>query len=310
MKGYIAIGIPNQSNVDFVTRPDKPFDSYHTIVYYNDIETVIQIMGNSVSKKSTILSVERAVVLLKKMSEEDTPIGVRDLARKVGYSASTVQKLLSSLQVQGFVEQDVETEGYELGLGIFELGSSVLNQIDVHEVSRPHLEQLTEETGESSYLALLTPDHKWYVFVDKVESNHMLRWTADIGAWRPLNCTAEGKAILACLSDKHVDYLFSEDLIRKSTPNSIVDPDELFEELDGVRENGCAYSDEEFAQGVRSVAAPIFNYLGKVIGAASVVGPKLRIDDEEVCQMCGMVKETGLSISKELGYQKNEGFYS
>ena len=266
-------------------------------------------MGNDVSEKSTILSVERAVILLRKMGEEDTPIGVRELARKTGYNPSTVQKLVNSLEVQGLVKQDDKTDGYDLAIGICRLGAALLSGLDVHQIARPHLREMTEKSDESSYLALLTPDKKWYVFVDKAESTHMLRWTADLGAWRPLNCTAEGKAILAYLSDDHLKYLKSEEVFRRSTPNSIVNLDELQDELRSVRNRGWAYSDEEFAEGVRAVAAPLFDYSNKVIGAVSLVGPKLRLTDERVKELVDMVKEKGKSISHELGFKEDESIY-
>ena len=269
----------------------------------------MQVMRNDVSKKSTILSVERAIILLKRMSEEETPIGVRDMARKIGYNPSTVQKLVNSLEVQGLVQQDEQTDGYELSLEIFRLGASVLNKLNLHQVARSNLRSLMESTGESSYLAMLTPDLKWYVFVDKVESTHLLRWTADLGAWRPLNCTAEGKAMLACLPDEHLDDLSEEGVFRQSTPNSIVEVSDLRQELETVRENQCAYSDEEFAEGVRAIAAPIFDYSNKVIGAVSVVGPTLRLTEDKIDRLCGELSSEGEKISKKLGFQKDQGFY-
>jgi len=268
-------------------------------------------MGNSVSdeEKSTILSVERAVILLRKISLGKTPVGVRELARSTGYNPSTVQKLINSLEVQGLVRQDEETSKYELGVEIFQLGASLLNQLDVHEVARPHLHQLVRETEESAYLALLTPDLKRYVFIDKIESNHLLRWTADLGAWRPLNCTAEGKAALAYLPDEHLDDLKSEGLFRDTTPRSITDTEELRRQLGAVREKGWAYSDEEFAEGVRAVAAPIFNYSGRVIGAISIVGPTLRMTDDAIASYSEVVKNEGKEISRELGFQEGEDIY-
>jgi len=262
-------------------------------------------MGNNVSK-STILSVERAVILLKKMGDKEAPVGVRALARELGYNASTVQKLLNSLEIQGLVRKDEKTGGYELDLGIFRLGVSVLSQLDLHKVARPHLQQLKEETNESSYLALLTPDRQWYVFVDKVESTHMLRWTADLGAWRPLNCTAEGKVMLAYLPDDHIRYLGSEGVFRDSTPNSITETDQLREELEKVRENGWAYSDEEFAEGVRAIAGPVFDYSGKIHGAVSIVGPTLRVTDDVVEDLGELVKDQSRLISKELGCKEDK----
>ena len=64
--------------------------------------------------------------------------------------------------------------------------------------------------------------------------------------------------------------------LKQYTKNTITDPDKLRSHLNEIRENGYAYSVEEFSEGVITIAAPIYDYTGKVIAALSVVGPKAK----------------------------------
>lgn len=273
------------------------------------METLLQKETNDVSKKPTVLSVERAVVLLKRLSDRRDPVGVRELARETGFGAPTVQKLLNSLASQGLVRQDRDTQSYSLALEVFRLGASVLRQMDVHNIAYPTLERLMRDTEESAYLSLLTQDQLRCVFVAKAECSHLLRWTADLGAWRPLNCTADGKAILACLSDDHVPYLSDQGAFHRSTARSIMDPDALVGEVAEVRRRGFAYSDEEFAEGVRALAAPVLDYAESVRGAVSIAGPKSRMTDDRIEGLGSAVRQAGRAVSSNLGFDAETGFY-
>jgi len=208
--------------------------------------------------RGTVLAVERAAVLLKLLAQRKEPVGVRELARRTGYSPATVQKLLNALAAQGLVHQDPKTKRYALGLEAFRIGVAFLRGLDLPRVAYPVLERLVAQTQESAYLSLL------------VECDHLLRWTAELGAWRPLNCTADER----------------------------------------VRRQGYATSDEEFAEGVRSVAAPVLDYTGAVRGAVSIAGPKLRMPDARWAELGRTVREAGEALSRALGYDDPEGFYA
>ncbi len=260
--------------------------------------------------QGTVLAVERAAVLLKRLAQRKRPIGVRELARQTGYSPATVQKLLNALAAQGLVHQDPKTKQYALGLEAFRIGVAFLRGLDLPRVAYPVLERLVAQTQESAYLSLLTPDRRRCVFVAKVECDHLLRWTAELGAWRPLNCTADGKAILACLPDDHLRYLQEHGEFHKVTSRSITDPERLKAEIERVRRQGYATSDEEFAEGVRSVAAPVLDYTGAVRGAVSVAGPKLRMPDARWAELGRTVRRAGEALSRALGYDDPEGFYA
>jgi len=275
------------------------------------METGLRKTRNSVPEiePPTLLSVERAAVLLKKLSEHGEPLGVRDLARENGYSASTTQKVLNALSAHGLVQQDPETQRYALGLELFRIGVSVLHQMDIHQIARPALEQLVHDTQESAYLALLTQDQLRCVYIDKLDCGHLLRWTADPGVWRPLNCTADGKAILACLPASHLRYLNEHEAFHRLTERSHLDVASLQQDLAQIPARGYAYSDEEFAEGVRSLAVPIFDYTNTIKGSVSISGPKSRMDDGRIAVLGQAVHRAGRAISKAWGSNLLNGFY-
>lgn len=276
------------------------------------METAFLEENDNVSQaenRPTVLSVERAILLLKKLRERRHPLGVRELARETGYSPSMTQKLLNALASQGMVHQDPKTSSYSLGLESFRIGASMLEQLDLHEIAHPVLERLADETQESAYLALMTPGQTRCVFVDRVDSRHLLRWIAYLGTWRPLNCTADGKAMLAWLAEDHLAYLAEREALYKLTDRSVTDVDVLRRQLADVQRTGYAYSDEEFAEGVRALAAPVFQFPQELIGSVSIAGPKLRMTDDRIGAFAEQVHLAGRDISRALGYKGSKGGY-
>ena len=67
-----------------------------------------------------------------------------------------------------------------------------------------------------------------------------------------------------------------------STENTVETRDELFEQLERIRDRGYAVDDEERVRGVRCVAGPVLRDGGEAVGAMSVSGPKHRMTDERL----------------------------
>ena len=90
--------------------------------------------------------------------------------------------------------------------------------------------------------------------------------------------------------------------LKRYTKNTITEPNKLRSHLKEVRENGYAYSVEEFSEGVVTIAAPIYDYTGKVISSLSVVGPKQRINQQKILFFAKKVISASMEISQNMGY--------
>ena len=251
-------------------------------------------------QSSTLRSVERAIAVLKAFSEEEPELGVTELSRRLKLPKSTVYRLLASLQQEGVVDQDPETDKYRLGIELVRLAGLVLTQVDVRQVARPHLRSLAEVSEETVNLSVLTGGGK-VINIDGISSPRMVRNVGWIGREMLPHCISSGKALLAYLSPQRLERILAKGLPR-FTENTITDPILLQEELKRVRQQGYAVAQEELEIGLSAVAAPIWNHEGVVVAAVSVSGPSFRLSSEKIPKLAELTKRAANEISHQLGY--------
>ena len=256
---------------------------------------------NSNDTEVTILAVDRALVILKFLARRKTDMGVRDISRELGYSPAVTQKILNTFKAHSFVQQDLDTQRYQLGTGALHVGLAVLEQTDLLKVARPKMIELTNKTGETTFLAL--QDEYRTVYIDRVKSPHPIRMDAEIGAHRPMNCTAVGKILLAFGPPGSVSAAFDSGAFVKSTSNSIVDLKMLEMELERVREQRYAIDNEEYNSEAMCVAAPIFGPNCQICAAITTSGPSFRMK-HRVSEIIDLVKAQAAEISAQLGYKE------
>jgi len=246
------------------------------------------------------LAVERALILLRYIVDHPDGLSIREVSREFGYSPATVQKLINALKLQGYVVQDKLSERYHLGPEAVQLGLTALSRLEVRRIARPHLEALSEVTGETVFLAIVRDDHA--IYVDKVVSTQLIRVDAPLGVNRPYNCTSVGKVLLAGMPDDKVDQLAASGVFERRTERSIVEVDALRAELERIREQGWAQDREEYAYGSGCVAAPVWDHEGTIAAALTVSGPIERIN-RDLDLLVKRVKASADAISQAMGYR-------
>jgi DNA-binding IclR family transcriptional regulator len=254
---------------------------------------------NNNDSEVTILAVDRALVILKLLAKTKSDIGVRDISRELGYSPAVTQKILNTFKAHSFVQQDLDTQRYQLGIGALNVGLAVLEQTDLLKVARPMMIELTNKTEETTFLAL--QDEYRTVYIDRVKSPHPIRMDAEIGAHRPMNCTAVGKILLAYGPPGNVSAAYDSGSFEKSTNKSIVDLKMFEMELERVREQKYAIDNEEYNSEAMCVAAPIFGPNGQIYAALTTSGPSFRMK-HRMSEIIDLVKEKAAEISAQLGH--------
>lgn len=202
------------------------------------------------------------------LSTEPRGVAITDLARRLNLHKSTVHRLLSSLKDRGYVEKDMETGNYKLGLGFVELASLYLNGLELKTEASPFLHQLTQLTGQTAFLAIM--DGAEVVYIDKAETFDSLRRYTIIGKRLPLHATSLGKAMLSGCSDEEIERLYPEQKLHKLTKKTITTFETLLAEIRKIRNRGWSTDDEENEMGTHCVGAPIFDYRDRVIAAVSI----------------------------------------
>jgi IclR family acetate operon transcriptional repressor len=244
-----------------------------------------------------IQSVQRAASILKAFDVVTPELGVNELGRKVNLHKSTVSRLLATLEHEGFVERVAGSEKYRLGLGVVRLAGHVTHFNDLRSVALPFLQDLAQQSQETVILAVLDGDE--VINVEQVGSAHMVNETNWVGRRTPLNCVANGKALLAFQPRATIERMLQSPLIRY-TDRTITNPEQLRSEIEDIRARGYATALGEIEAGLNSVAAPIHNAHGEVIAAVSISGPAYRVTDERIPALGAQAIETAHQIAQRV----------
>jgi len=243
-----------------------------------------------------IQSLARGLKILNILSEKKGAVSITLIASELQVDKSSASLLVQTLANYGFAEKDPDTRGYKLGPAVVQLSRSLLNRMPLRETAKPFLLELVKETGECAHLGVLSQGEVLYI--DQVESTQTLRVNTEVGFTAPLHCTALGKVFLAWEVSGIPENL---DLF---TPRTIIDPGSIRLELKNVRKEGYATDDEEFTTGVRCVAAPVFDFRGKVIGALGISGPAARIPIENIPEIADQVVSVAQALSDRMSFVK------
>ena len=245
-------------------------------------------------------SVQRAVDILNLFDSQSPELGTTEIARALGLHKSTTASLVSTLAMNGFLNQNPDTRKYRLGLKLVERAFAMLDQVEIRRIAYPALQELRNQWNETVNLAIL--DGADMVFIERMLGTKALGMRSEVGRREPAHSTGLGKAILSTLSLADVKEFIAAHGLPAVTPKTITDPEKFYVELDRVREQGYAVDDEENEIGGRCVAVPIFDHTGKAVAAVSISAPTARLPMSDVPQAGAMVRETAKVISRNLGY--------
>ncbi len=235
---------------------------------------------------------------MKSFTKTDSELSVTALSEQLGLHKSTVSRLLSTLQQEGFVEQNPETGRYHLGFSLVTLAGIVLDRIDLPKIAQPYLNELAAQTQETVNIAVL--DGSDCMNIGGVASPRPIQYIGRIGRRTPLHCTAAGRVLLAHLPPATRQTLLPEPL-PAFTNRTVVDNAVLQAALRDVQRQGYAVTHDEHQDGLSAIAAPIRDHNGQVMAAVVVSGPTYRMGAEDVAHFIEPVKETARHISAQLG---------
>jgi len=257
-------------------------------------------MPGSPKRTYDITALQRGLRLLQLFSESPRGLSAKQVASLSRLPVSTVHRFLMNLENSGFLSCDGEGN-YRLGIACFAIGQATLGQLDIRRLSLPFLRELNQQTRETIHL---TVRHGLSaVYVEKLDSPEPLRIHSRLGASVPLYCTAVGKVMLAFMPQEERDRLLPELQVRRLTPNTVGNLQELQTELYRVRKNGYACDMEEHEMHIRCVAAPIWDHTGSVQSSLSITAPLVRMPVTRLRQLAPLIQNAGLQISRELGYE-------
>lgn len=219
-------------------------------------------------------SLEKALFVIETMATQSNWT-LKALNAACSIPKGTLQRILRTLEELGYVRQVERGGSYALTLKFHKLGKQIVSQSNIVSMLRPVLQGLRDKVNETVNLSVLSDVEM--VVIHQTTSNHALRMDSIIGTSFPAYLSASGKVFLAFLPEDELRNFIRE--LRSS--DAAIDTDKiniLYKEITAVREQGIGLDFEELFKGIRCIAAPVFDDLGKIVATISCSVPTVRLD--------------------------------
>lgn len=231
-------------------------------------------------RSSGIQVIARAAEILRVLQAHPGGLSQAEIGERVGIARSTVGRILNALEEEGLVAARGSRGPYRLGSEIARMADTV--RLGVVTDMHPFLTDLSRALDETVDLSILEGDRAG--FVDQVVPPRRLRAMSAVGESFPLYCCANGKALLAAMSEEQRVLALPSRLL-PFTANTITSATTLRDELERIRREGVAFDREEQTDGICAVGAALPG-VADVLVAVSIPVPAQRFygREEELAQ--------------------------
>jgi DNA-binding IclR family transcriptional regulator len=262
-------------------------------------------MKQNKAKKSIykVQALERALDILDCFSFQDRALSLTEVVNRTGLNKTTVKRLISNLTTRGYLQQDLQSKKYQLGMRLFELGGIVFSSFSLRQAASYPMTRLQSNSGATVLLGVNMEDQ--LVYVDKRDGRGIIRISSEVGWRRPLNYGMLGMVLMSSLDPQDVKRILKKYPLKSYTPLSITDTDAFSLRLEKIRDQGYILEKEEAVENVIGIAAPIRDYSRQVVAAMGIAlptGSRNRTDNLD--RLIDLVKSACETISSDLGYLK------
>ena len=248
--------------------------------------------------QNTIKSLDRAMDVFDYLSQAQGKT-LSALAGETGQSPATIYRILTTLQGKGLVEFDAQEQLWHIGPRAFVIGARFLRRTSLVERARPIMRRLMETTGETANLGIEREGA--VLFLSQVETHASIRAFFPPGTLSPMHASGIGKALLAQMEAERLERWLAARALQAFTERTITNPAALRDSLREVHAQGFSLDDEERNDGMRCIAAPVFDVNREAVAGLSVSGPTSRISLRQLDSLSRPVIEAAARLTEAIG---------
>jgi IclR family pca regulon transcriptional regulator len=220
-------------------------------------------------------SLRKAFAVLQVFSRERPRLTLAAVTRLTGLEKSAVRRSLYTLHELGYLRRDEDTKQYSLSPKLLEFGYAYLYSDRIVERAQPFLVEAHERTGETVNLAVL--DGADIILISRLPARHVVGLNIQIGIRIPAIYSASGRIIAARLPADERARLLAQSRFEAHTPQTVVDRDAMVRLIEAAGREGYAIVQSQFFNGDISIAAPVVDGQGRVLGAVNISVPDSRM---------------------------------
>ncbi|MGD9943383.1 MAG: IclR family transcriptional regulator C-terminal domain-containing protein [Burkholderiaceae bacterium] len=281
-----------------MTEPSKTTRRPRSLVQRQKVQARMTASSEDADSAIGVRAFERGLDVIRAFSSQQRAMTITEVAAQTGQSRASARRLLGSLVRLRYAATDGQT--YWLTPAVLELGYAYLSSNLVWDRVQPYMQQVVAELNESCSLGVL--DLPAVVYVARVPARRIVMTVSiNIGTKIPAAVSSMGRLLLAYQPRSVVESYLDEHPLQKFTPHTVVDRERFFEILDQARTDGWLLIDEEFEEGLRSIAVPIRDRSGAVVAAINVGAPTSRATREQmISRFLPVIKEAATRANHSL----------
>lgn len=253
----------------------------------------------STEEKYYSTTIQRVFDILE-LFKRHQKLSFTEIKERLGYNKSTLFRALYMLEKNKYLTKD-KNGRYELGMNIFILGTRFSMENQLKKVSNPYMRELSERVDLTVQLGILEGLN--VVILNKVDPPNSIKMYSRIGAMVPAHCTGQGKTLLAFSPEDQVRKIVNYHGLKRYTPHTITNLNDLMEELKLIRQRGYTIDNSEHENHIKCVAVPVLNEQGLAVAALSITGLVMDFEGEgTVNRYARLLHNVADNIERDLGF--------
>lgn len=253
-------------------------------------------------RRQRVQSAETGMAVLKGLAHLGGRSSLTALSAHVGESPAKVHRYLASLMEEGLVLQDAVSQHYYLGTEAIQIGLAAMRQADPIRAAEPCLVRLRESLEVTCFVAVM--GNKGPTIVRFEEPGLPVTVNVRAGSVMSMLWSATGRAFLGLLDESRVLALAEQELAES--------PEDMRATLDAkdpigqlrreVQEARCACVKDTYLRGISAVAAPVYDYAGRVCAVLTALGATGGFDPAIDGPIATAVRQEARAASAILGH--------
>jgi IclR family pca regulon transcriptional regulator len=249
------------------------------------------------ASKEFVRSVDRAFAILRAFGRDTPTLTLSQVAQRTSLTRASARRFLLTLESLGYV--GCEGREFFLRPRILDLGFAYLSSVPLFDIVEVHMEAMVQQVQESSSASVL--DGTDIIYTLRVPTKRIMSVQIEVGTRLPAYATSMGRVLLSALKPAQVDSYFLHAKMERLTPLTVTDEQQVRVVLEQVRRQGWCLLDQELEVGVRSIAVPLHDSVGRVFAAMNISTNATRVPSERLLNdYLPVLRETAAAIDEEI----------
>jgi len=216
-------------------------------------------------------TLEKGLIILDLFDRDHQHRGLSEISRLTGINKTSTYRLVNTFVQMGYLRKSINNKSLRLGPRAFVLGHHFFHGFDIFQSVKPIIDKTFLEQKISIDSALL--HGRTLISLYRREMPNLIYFRLPL-IMDEFYARAMGKAILAKLDPVELSNILEKTQVKKHTPNTLSDKEEILKDIELTRNRGYSINNEEYVEGLICIGAPLMNFREKaVVGAVSLDFP-------------------------------------